>query len=67
MDVISDAIDLLIDDHRFMEVLLEQLDLEDDPAEMRRLFARLAENLAARRSAPMFPAACAARTVAPGR
>lgn len=63
MDEIPDAIDVLIDDHRFMEVLLDQLDVEDDPAEMRRLFARLAGELAAHESAEndvVFPAARAA-------
>lgn len=63
MDEISDAIDLLIEDHRYIEVLLERLDLSDDPAEMRGLFIRIAGDLAAHESAErdvVFPAARAA-------
>lgn len=68
MEEISDAIDLLIDDHRYMEALLDQLDLEDDPAEVRRLFMRIAGELAAHEAAEhdvVFPAALA--TVPSGR
>jgi hemerythrin superfamily protein len=60
MAELSDAIDLLIDDHRYMEVLLDRLDLEDDPHEMRMLFLQVADVLAAHEAAEhavIFPAA----------
>ncbi len=63
MDEIPDAIELLIEDHRYMEILLDRLDLSDDPAEMRGLFMRIAGDLAAHESAEqdvVFPAARAA-------
>jgi hypothetical protein len=47
MAELSDAIDLLLDDHRYMEVLMDRLDQESDPEEMRTLFLRIAGELAA--------------------
>jgi hemerythrin superfamily protein len=63
MDEIRDAVEVLIEDHRYIEVLLEQFDLQDDPAEMRRLFFRIAGELAAHEAAEqdvVFPPARAA-------
>jgi len=60
MAELSDAIDLLLDDHRYMEVLLDRLDRESDPEEMRTLFLRIAGELAAHEAAEhdvVFPAA----------
>jgi len=55
-----DVIDLLLDDHRYIAVLLDRLDQEDDPEEMRSLFLRIATELAAHEAAEhdvVFPAA----------
>jgi iron-sulfur cluster repair protein YtfE (RIC family) len=63
MPEFRDAIDLLVEDHRFLEELLERLDREDDPREMRALFLRIAGDLAAHEAAEhevVFPAARAA-------
>jgi hemerythrin superfamily protein len=60
-----DVIDVLLDDHRLLEELLERLDREDRPAEMRLLFFRIANELAAHEAAEndvVFPAARAARS-----
>ena len=54
-----DAIELLLQDHRFIDGLAEQLDTVDDPVEIRRLYLRIVEELAAHESAEeevMFPA-----------
>lgn len=58
-----DVIDVLLDDHRLLDELLERLDREDRPAEMRLLFLRIAHELAAHEAAEhdvVFPAARAA-------
>jgi hemerythrin superfamily protein len=60
-----DVIDVLIDDHRLLEELLDRLDREDRPAEMRVLFLRIAQELAAHETAEhhvVFPAAAALPT-----
>ena len=54
-----DAIELLLQDHRLIDGLAEQLDAADDPAEIRRLFLRIVEELAAHEAAEqevVFPA-----------
>jgi hemerythrin superfamily protein len=54
-----DAIELLLNDHRRIDGLAEQLDATDDPAEIRRLFLRIVEELAAHEAAEqqvIFPA-----------
>jgi iron-sulfur cluster repair protein YtfE (RIC family) len=58
-----DVIDLLLDEHRLLDELLGRLDREDRPAEMRVLFFRIADELAAHEAAEhdvVFPAARAA-------
>lgn len=58
-----DVIDLLIRDHRSLEELLDRLDAEDRPDELRALFLRIAGDLAAHEAAEnnvVFPAARAA-------
>jgi hemerythrin superfamily protein len=55
----NNVIDLLLRDHRSIEGLVEQLDAADDPAEIRRLFLRIVEQLAAHEAAEqevVFPA-----------
>ena len=62
-----DVIDLLVRDHRLIDGLVEQLDAADDPAEIRRLFLRIVEELAAHEAAEqevVFPAFRAALEVA---
>ena len=59
-----DAIELLLRDHRLIDGLAEQLDTVDDPAEIRRLYLRIVEELAAHEAAEqevVFPAFRAAR------
>jgi hemerythrin superfamily protein len=54
-----DAIELLLRDHRLIVELAEQLDTVDDPAELRRLYLRIVEELAAHEAAEqevVFPA-----------
>jgi hemerythrin superfamily protein len=54
-----DAIELLLRDHRLIVGLAEQLDTVDDPAELRRLYLRIVEELAAHEAAEqevVFPA-----------
>ena len=54
-----DVIDLLLRDHRLIDGLAEQLDAADDPAEIRRLFMRIVEELTAHEAAEqevVFPA-----------
>lgn len=54
-----DVIELLERDHRLIDALAEQLDAADDPAEIRRLFLRIVEELAAHEAAEqqvVFPA-----------
>jgi hemerythrin superfamily protein len=54
-----DVIELLERDHRMIGALAEQLDATDDPAEIRRLFVCIAEELAAHEAAEqqvVFPA-----------
>ena len=54
-----DGIELLLQDHRMIDGLAEQLDATDDPAEIRHLFLRLVEELAAHEAAEqevVFPA-----------
>ena len=54
-----DAIELLLQDHRLIDGLAEQLDATDDPAEIRRLFLRIVDELAAHEAAEqevVFPA-----------
>lgn len=63
MGVTYDVIDVLLDDHQLLEGLLERLDREERPAEMRVLFFRIADELAAHEAAEcdvLFPAARAA-------
>ena len=58
-----DVIEMLTADHRLMNSLLDRLDAEDHPAEMHRLFLRIADALAAHEAAEhdvVFPAALAA-------
>lgn len=62
-----DVIDLLLSDHRLIDGLAEQLDASDDPAEIRRLFLRIVEELAAHEAVEqevVFPAFRAALDVA---
>jgi hemerythrin superfamily protein len=62
-----DAIELLLRDHRLINGLAEQLDTVDDPAEIRRLYLRIAEELAAHEAAEqevVFPAFRAALEMA---
>jgi hypothetical protein len=54
-----DVIDLLISDHGLIAGLAEQLEAADDPTEIRRLFLRIVEELAAHEAAEqevVFPA-----------
>jgi hemerythrin superfamily protein len=54
-----DVIDLLLSDHLLIDGLAEQLDASDDPAEIRRLFLRIVEELAAHEAVEqevVFPA-----------
>jgi hemerythrin superfamily protein len=54
-----DAIELLLRDHQSIERLTEQLDAADDPAEIRGLFLRIVEQLAAHEAVEqqvIFPA-----------
>jgi hypothetical protein len=54
-----DGIELLLQDHRVIDGLAEQLDATDDPAEIRHLFLRIVEELAAHEAAEqevVFPA-----------
>jgi iron-sulfur cluster repair protein YtfE (RIC family) len=54
-----DAIELLLRDHRMIDGLAEQLDTVDDPAEIRHLYSRIVEELAAHEAAEqdvVFPA-----------
>jgi hemerythrin superfamily protein len=54
-----DAIELLLRDHRFIDGLAEQLDTVDEPAEIRRLYLRIVEELSAHEAAEqavVFPA-----------
>jgi hemerythrin superfamily protein len=54
-----DAIELLLRDHRLIDGLAEQLDTVDEPAEIRRLYLRIVEELAAHEAAEqqvVFPA-----------
>lgn len=62
-----DVIDVLTEDHRVLRELLEQLDREDRPAEMRALFLRIVREFAAHEAAEhdvVFPAARAAAPAA---
>jgi hemerythrin superfamily protein len=62
-----DAIELLVNDHRRIDRLAEQLDATDDPAEIRRLYVRIAQELAAHEAAEqqvVFPAFRAAVEIA---
>jgi hypothetical protein len=62
-----DAIELLLRDHRLIDDLAEQLDTVDDPAEIRRLYLRMVEELAAHEAAEqevVFPAFRAAQETA---
>lgn len=55
----TDAIELLLSDHRLIDGLAAQLDAADDPVEIRRLFLRIVEELAAHEAAEqevVFPA-----------
>jgi len=67
MGEIRDAVEVLIEDHCYMEVLLEQFDLEDDPAELRRLFMRIAGELAAHEAAEQDVVSARAAVARPGR
>jgi hemerythrin superfamily protein len=54
-----DAIELLLRDHRSIDDLAEQLDAAEDPAEIRELFLRIVDQLAAHETAEqqvIFPA-----------
>jgi Hemerythrin HHE cation binding domain len=54
-----DAVELLLRDHRLIDGLAEQLDTVDDPTEIRRLYLRIVEELAAHETAEqevVFPA-----------
>jgi hemerythrin superfamily protein len=54
-----DVTDLLLRDHRLIVGLAEQLDAADDPAEIRRLYERISEELTAHEAAEqevVFPA-----------
>jgi hemerythrin superfamily protein len=62
-----DAIELLLTDHRLIDGLAEQLDSVDDPAEIRHLYMRIVEELAAHEAAEqevVFPAFRAALEMA---
>jgi hemerythrin superfamily protein len=62
-----DAIELLLRDHRVIDGLAEQLDAADDPVEIRRLFQRIVEELAAHEAVEhevVFPAFRAALELA---
>jgi hemerythrin superfamily protein len=62
-----DAIELLLRDHRLINELAEQLDTANDPAEIRRLYLRIVEELAAHEAAEqevVFPAFRAALEMA---
>jgi hemerythrin superfamily protein len=64
-----DVIDILLRDHRLIDGLAEQLDAADDPAEIRRLFLRIVEELSAHEAAEqqvVFPAFRAALEAADG-
>lgn len=59
MDNAIDVIDLLQRDHRMIEGLIEELERTDEPAEVRRVFFRIVEELAAHEAAEqevVFPA-----------
>jgi len=59
MTVQIDAIELLLQDHRSIEALVDQLDATHDPAERRHLFLGIVEQLAAHETAEhevIFPA-----------
>ena len=54
-----DVIDLLERDHRMIDGLIEELERADDPAEIRRVFFTIVEELAAHEAAEqevVFPA-----------
>jgi hemerythrin superfamily protein len=54
-----DIIDLLEQDHRRIDGLAAELDATDDPAELRRIYLRIADELAAHEAAEreaLFPA-----------
>jgi hemerythrin superfamily protein len=54
-----DVTDLLLRDHRLIDGLAERLDAADDPAEIRRLYTRIVEELTAHEAAEqevVFPA-----------
>jgi hemerythrin superfamily protein len=58
-----DAIELLIEDHRVIGQLLDQLDEEPDPAKLRLLYLQLVDLLSAHEAAEqqvVFPAFCLA-------
>jgi iron-sulfur cluster repair protein YtfE (RIC family) len=62
-----DAIELLLRDHRMIDGLAVQLDTLDDPAEIRRVYLRIVEELAAHEAAEqevVFPAFRAALEMA---
>jgi Hemerythrin HHE cation binding domain len=64
-----DAVEVLLRDHRLIDGLAEQLDTVDDPAEIRRLYLRIVEELAAHEAAEqdvVFPAVRAALEIADG-
>jgi len=59
MSTPSDAIELLLQDHRLIAGLGEQLNAADDPAEIRRVFLRIVEELSMHEAAEqevIFPA-----------
>jgi hemerythrin superfamily protein len=61
------AIELLLRDHRLIDELAEQLDTADDPAEIRRLYLRIVDELSAHEAAEqqvVFPAFRAALEIA---
>jgi hemerythrin HHE cation binding domain-containing protein len=63
----NDAVDVLLRDHRVIDGLAEELDTVDDPAEIRRLYLRIVEELAAHEAAEqavVFPAFRAALEIA---
>ena len=47
----NDAVELLLRDHRLIDGLAEELDTVDDPAEIRRLYLRIVDELAAHEAA----------------
>ncbi len=54
-----DVIELLLSDHRMIDELAEQLDTSNDPTEIRRLYLRIGEELAAHEAAEqevLYPA-----------